>query len=80
MDIVFNAEELAFRDEVREFLASKLPREIQERTRLAPSYVPSDYTKRWQNILYQQGWGAPNWALELGGTGWNAMQKYIYDA
>ena len=80
MDIAFNAEELAFRDDVREFLAAKLPREIQERTRIAPSYVPSDYTKRWQNILYRQGWGAPNWPVELGGTGWNAMQKYIYDA
>ena len=80
MDIAFNAEELAFRDDVREFLATKLPREIQERTRIAPSYVPSDYTRRWQNILYRQGWGAPNWPVDLGGTGWNAMQKYIYDA
>ena len=80
MDLVFTAEELAFRDEVREFLATKLPTEIRDRVRLASSYVPREDTVRWQNILYQQGWGAPNWPVEHGGTGWNTVQKYIYDA
>ncbi len=80
MDLVLNAEELAFQDEVREFLATKLPQEIQDRVRIASSYVPKDYTRRWQQLLYEQGWGAPNWPVQYGGTGWNAMQKYIYDA
>ncbi len=80
MDLVFTAEELAFRDEVRAFLASKLPTEIRDRVRLASSYVPREDSVRWQAILHAQGWGAPNWPVEHGGTGWNAVQKYIYDA
>ena len=80
MDLVFNAEELAFRDEVREFLTTKLPTEIRDRVRVASSYVSRDHTMAWQKILYAQGWGAPNWPVEHGGTGWSAVQKYIYDA
>ena len=80
MDLVFSAEELAFRDEVREFLATKLPKDIQNRVRLNPSYVPNTDTIAWQKILNDKGWGAPNWPMENGGTGWNAVQKYIYDA
>lgn len=80
MDLVLNAEELAFQAEVRDFIATKLPQEIQDRVRLAPSYVPQDFTRTWQKLLNEKGWGAPNWPVEFGGTGWNAMQKYIYDA
>ncbi|MBT3330334.1 MAG: pimeloyl-CoA dehydrogenase large subunit [Rhodospirillaceae bacterium] len=80
MDMVFNAEELAFRDEAREFLNTKLPKDIQNRVRLNPSYVPNTDTIAWQKLLHEQGWGAPNWPVEYGGTGWNAVQKYIYDA
>ncbi|MDP6566011.1 MAG: acyl-CoA dehydrogenase family protein [Alphaproteobacteria bacterium] len=80
MDLVFSPDELAFRDEVKDFLATKLPEQIRLRTRLAPSYVASEDTVAWQKILYAQGWGAPNWPVEHGGTGWNAVQKYIYDA
>ena len=80
MDLVFSAEELAFRDEVREFLATKLPKDIQNRVRLNPSYVPNTDTIAWQKILNDKGWGAPIWPMENGGTGWNAVQKYIYDA
>ncbi|MFP6774762.1 MAG: acyl-CoA dehydrogenase family protein [Alphaproteobacteria bacterium] len=80
MDLVLNDEELAFQAQVREFIATKLPPEIQDRVRVAPSYVAKDYTGRWQKLLHEQGWGAPNWPVQHGGTGWNAMQKYIYDA
>ncbi len=80
MDLALNDEELTFQAQVREFIATKLPPEIQDRVRLAPSYVSKDHTRRWQKLLHEQGWGAPNWPVQYGGTGWNAMQKYIYDA
>ena len=79
MDLVLNAEELAFQDQVRNFLTTSLPREIKDRVRVAPSYVPKEHTRRWQQLLYEQGWGAPNWPVKYGGTGWTAMQKYLYD-
>ena len=80
MDLVLNADELAFQDQVRNFFATKLPQEIRDRVKLAPSYVPKEHTRLWQKLLHEQGWGAPNWPIQYGGTGWTAMQKYIYDS
>ena len=80
MDLVLNADELAFQDQVRNFFATKLPQETRDRVKLAPSYVPKEHTRLWQKLLYEQGWGAPNWPIQYGGTGWTAMQKYIYDS
>ena len=28
--------------------------------------------------MYKQGWAAPNWPVEYGGTGWTPVQKYIF--
>ncbi len=79
MDLVFSAEELAFRDEVREFLRTHLPDDIRETTRRNPSYIDREMMVRWQKILYEQGWIAPAWPKEYGGTGWNLVQRYLFD-
>ncbi len=79
MDLDFSTEELAFRDEVRQFLASQLPADIRDRiSRGDHSYVRDD-TIRWQNILHAKGWGAPAWPVEFGGTGWSKTQQYIFE-
>ena len=33
----------------------------------------------WQKLLHERGWIAPNWPIEYGGTGWSAIQRYIFD-
>ena len=33
---------------------------------------------KYAKTLYKQGWAAPNWPVEFGGTGWTAVQKYIF--
>ena len=33
----------------------------------------------WTKILNVQGWAAPNWPVEFGGTGWNLIQRHIFD-
>ena len=79
MDLDFSTEELAFRDEVRQFLASQLPADIRDRiSRGDHSYVRDD-TIRWQKILHAKGWGAPAWPVEFGGTGWSKTQQYIFE-
>jgi alkylation response protein AidB-like acyl-CoA dehydrogenase len=40
---------------------------------------PQEYTA-WQKTLAAQGWGAPTWPREYGGTGWTPTQLYIFDA
>ncbi|KAF1050928.1 MAG: putative acyl-CoA dehydrogenase FadE17 [Stenotrophomonas maltophilia] len=78
MDIHFTPDELAFRDEVRTFLATKLPHDLAEKVRLGKHMAKADY-QRWQRVLFEQGWYAPHWPKEFGGTGWSAVQKHIFE-
>ncbi|MCV6625863.1 MAG: acyl-CoA dehydrogenase family protein, partial [Cellvibrionaceae bacterium] len=77
MNVDFSAEELAFQQEVRDFLADKLPAEIGAKV-LAGTPTSKDDHIRWQKILAEQGWAAVNWPVEHGGTGWSPTQKYIW--
>jgi alkylation response protein AidB-like acyl-CoA dehydrogenase len=33
----------------------------------------------WHNTLTDHGWGAPSWPKEYGGTGWNPVQRLIFE-
>lgn len=79
MDLDFNLEEQAFRDEVREFLAAELPADIRDRMRRDDTSRIRDDIVRWQKILHAKGWGAPAWPVEFGGTGWSKTQQYIFE-
>jgi len=77
MDLGFSAEEIAFRAEVREFVAKNLPASIREK--LAGGHHPSkDDIVTWTRILAKKGWGAPHWPVEWGGTGWDAIKLSIF--
>jgi hypothetical protein len=77
MNVKLSADELAFRDQVRQFFALKYPAEIRYKTDNGIELERDDHV-RWQKILYAQGWAAINWPVEYGGTGWSAVQKYIF--
>lgn len=77
MDVNFTAEEKAFREEVRNFLDEKYPEDIAHKMNNGIEPDPEDFV-RWQKILFEQGWIAPNWPVEYGGTGWSPVQKYIF--
>ncbi len=71
----------AFRAEVREFLRDNLPPELARAGRRATSvFSHPDHSIPWQKILTAKGWGAIDWPVEYGGTGWTPMQKYIFSA
>ena len=76
MDLSFSKEDLTFREEVREFLATSLPADVKDRCDRGLHPTKEGQT-RWQRILNDQGWMAPNWPVEYGGTGWTITQKYI---
>lgn len=78
MDLEFTREELAFREEVRAFVAEKLPADIRDKVDHGQPLGKEDAV-RWQKILFQKGWIAPNWPVEYGGTGWTPTQMYIFD-
>ncbi|WP_129648866.1 acyl-CoA dehydrogenase family protein [Peristeroidobacter agariperforans] len=78
MDLNFTPAELAFRDEVRQFLRDQLPQDIAQRVKNGLALRAEDYT-RWQKILFQRGWGAPGWPKQFGGPGWGPVEMHIYD-
>ena len=78
MDLNFTAEETAFRHEVRAFIQRALPADIQNKVLNGLILEREDYL-RWQRILHAQGWGGTSWRTEFGGTGWNAVQQYIFE-
>lgn len=79
MNITLSEEDETFRGEVRTFLESHLTDALREgadkRTSLWQD-VPSSMT--WQRILHRQGWAAPDWPTEYGGTDWSLVQRYIF--
>ncbi len=81
MDLDLTADELAFRDEVRAFLAESLPPELAAAgRRLTSVFCEPVYSLPWQRILHAKGWVAPSWPKEYGGTGWSEMQRAIFAA
>ncbi len=69
-----------FRDEVREFFATRLTEELRAARRYMTS-VYCDYQSgmAWQRILLEQGWLVPSWPKEYGGTGWSLTERFIFD-
>ncbi len=78
MNADFTEEELAFQQEVRDFLESEFPADIRAKVDNNIRLGKDDIV-RWQKILNGKGWMAPNWPVEYGGTGWTATQKHIFN-
>ncbi|MCF7549551.1 acyl-CoA dehydrogenase family protein [Pseudonocardia sp. WMMC193] len=79
MDLDWSADDLAFRDEVRAFLAEKLTPDLRQAGRLMTSvYAEHEASMAWQAILHERGWAAPAWPVEYGGTGWSVTQRYLF--
>ena len=78
MDLNYSPEELAFRDEVRSWLQANLPRDLKEKV-ASYAHLSREELLRWHKILAKKGWVAPAWPREWGGTGWNLVQRYIFE-
>jgi len=78
MDLNYSPAERAFRDEVRAWLRENLPAELREKV-VDYAHLSKDDLLRWHRILAKQGWIAPSWPREWGGTDWNVVQRYIFE-
>jgi alkylation response protein AidB-like acyl-CoA dehydrogenase len=75
MDLTFNADELAFRDELRGWLAShQLPPEPAE----ADEDAHYAWRRSFQRALADGGWAAVHWPVEYGGRGATLTQTAIF--
>ena len=77
MNLDFDAADLAFREEVREFFATGIPEHWRHKTRAGLRLEPNDLVS-YQRRLADRGWGAPTWPVEFGGTGWSPTRLYIF--
>ena len=78
MDLNYAPADLAFRDMVRAWIDANLPKDLQHKV-LNHKRLKRDDFVRWHRIVHQQGWVAPNWPVEHGGTGWSKVQQHIWE-
>lgn len=77
MDLNFSDQDLAFREEVREFFRTRYPQSVKEKQDSGIYLTKEDHVL-WQKALHEKGWAGINWPVEYGGTGWTTAQKYIF--
>jgi len=78
MDLSYSPEEQAFAAEVRDFLATQLPRYISERV-LARRELTREDIVRWHAILNEKGWIAGPWPRAFGGQAWGPVETHIFE-
>ncbi|MBA4175461.1 MAG: pimeloyl-CoA dehydrogenase large subunit [Leptothrix sp. (in: Bacteria)] len=78
MDLNFTPEELAFRQQIRAWVAENLPADIAHKVGHALRLTRDDH-QRWAKILGKQGWLGWGWPAQFGGPGWNAIQKHLFE-
>ncbi|MCY7316582.1 MAG: acyl-CoA dehydrogenase family protein [Rubrivivax sp.] len=78
MDLTFTAEETAFREQIRHWVAENLPADIAHKVRHALRLSREDM-QRWARILGAKGWLGWGWPIAFGGPGWNAIQKHLFE-
>lgn len=80
MDAKLEATHRRFREEVCDFLERELTPELREGARRQAGIAADPSVGvPWQKKLNARGWGAPAWPKEYGGTGWDAMQRHIFE-
>ena len=78
MDLNYSPDEIAFRDEVRGWLADNVPADLRQKV-LDYQELSKEDLVRWHKILAKKGWVAPAWPKEWGGTDWDATRRYIFE-
>jgi len=80
MNLNLSEGDRAFRDEVRAFLAEHLQDDWREGQRRTTAMYPEpEVSGPWQRVLNEKGWLVPLWPREWGGTGWTALQRFIFE-
>ncbi len=67
-----------FRAEIEQFVLQHCPAPLRAAVEKGKKLGRAEWAE-WQAILFRQGWGAPSWPVEHGGTGWDIRQRLIFD-
>ena len=77
MDMSYTPEQVAFREEVRAWIAEAMPADIKQKADDFRDFTNQEIMA-WHKVLAEKGWVAPNWPKEHGGTGWDVTQRSIF--
>ncbi len=78
MEFKFDPADEAFRQEVRAFVEANLKPDIK--ARMERGFYPTRTEMAWwMGVLADKGWGAPNWPVEYGGSGWSPLRRMIFE-
>ena len=78
MHLALTREQERFRGDVERFLHDELPQRVADKVRHGKGISKTELAE-WTRTLNQKGWAAPNWPEEHGGTGWNLVQRHLFD-
>ncbi|NCF43309.1 MAG: pimeloyl-CoA dehydrogenase large subunit [Proteobacteria bacterium] len=71
-------EQRLFKEEVETFLRTHLPAAVAAKVKRGAAVSKAELTD-WTRTLDAKGWAAPAWPVEHGGTGWNLIQRHLFD-
>jgi alkylation response protein AidB-like acyl-CoA dehydrogenase len=78
MNFEYSEKDENFRKEVKDWLNETLPKSLSEKVKKYQRLTKEDY-EIFMNNLTAKGWLAWHWPKEYGGTGWNAIEKHIFE-
>ena len=78
MDLNFTPDELAFRSEIRAWVAENLPKSTSHKVHNALRLTKEDQ-QTWARILGKKGWHGWAWPKQFGGPGWNGTQRHLFE-
>lgn len=77
-DLLNSAEDMAFRQMIRDFVATELDQDTRQKVAHGAPLNREDFAS-WHRAMHRKGWIAPAWPVEHGGTGWTPRQRLIAD-
>ncbi len=94
MDWGDTTEQAAFREQVREFIRTRLPDHYRntedvesvgeaggwQADRKSDDPTAREAAKAWADALAERGWVAPAWPTQYGGAGLSQMEQFIFNA
>ncbi|HKV22097.1 MAG TPA: acyl-CoA dehydrogenase family protein, partial [Mycobacterium sp.] len=78
MQLNFDADVEAFRAEFVAFLDAHLPPQAEARDRSSSSSDVPKWARRWQRLMFDNGWLVPGNPPEFGGRNATILQQYAY--
>ena len=76
MDLAFNTNEEAFRDEISAWLKSNIPKEKWEPM---DTQIGFEQHRAWERQLYEGRWSVPNWPEKYGGRECTLIEWLLYE-